>query len=79
MPPAAPVVERVVRVEPAALHVRYQIGNVREFRRLDKNPLLPSKSRDELDFRLVKIERWFHASRRCPYIQRSGLIRVSQS
>jgi hypothetical protein len=50
---ALPVIERIVRVEPIALCVHFEI---REFRRLDEKLLLKPESRDELDFVVVQIE-----------------------
>src|SRR5438552_13133900 len=54
--PALSVVERIVRVEPIALRVHFEIGDFRQFWCLNEKLLLGPKNRDELDLVLVEIE-----------------------
>jgi hypothetical protein len=46
----------MVRVEPIAFRVDFEIGDLREFRRLDEKLLLGPERRDKFDFVVVEIE-----------------------
>src|SRR5713226_10039221 len=50
------VVVRIVRVQPIALGVHGEIGDLREFRRLNKELLLGDEARNELEFVFVQVK-----------------------
>ncbi len=50
------VVVRVIRIEPIALGIDVEIGDLGEFRRLNQELSFGDKARDELDFGFIQVE-----------------------